>query len=264
MPESDGPRTVRLTIEDGVAELVLDRPDKMNALSNAMFRELTESLDAAENAGARALLVRGEGRAFCSGRDLSEADPLHEDGEAILQRLANPLISRVSALAVLTIAAVHGPCLGIGLGLALACDVVYAADDARIGSPFARIGAVLDSGVHAALVSRIGPHRTLELVYTGRFLSGREAAEWGLVNRSVAGADLVRRTREMARAIAHGPTAAFLESKRIVRLIADTSPSLADLLTAEAAAQGRASRTHDYQDGIAAFQEKRKPTFTGR
>ena len=264
MPESDRPRTVRLTIEDGVAELVLDRPDKMNALSAAMFREITESLDAAETSGARALLVRGEGRAFCSGRDLSEADPLHEDGEAVLHSVANPLISHVSALAMPTIAAVHGPCLGIGLGLALACDVVYAADDARIGSPFARIGAVLDSGAHAALVSRIGPHRTLELVYTGRLLSGREAAEWGLVNRSVAGADLVRRTREMARAIAGGPTAAFLESKRIVRLIADTSPSLADLLAAEAAAQGRASRTHDYREGISAFQEKRKPTFTGR
>ncbi|MFZ0130314.1 MAG: enoyl-CoA hydratase/isomerase family protein [Candidatus Dormiibacterota bacterium] len=264
MPESDRPRTVRLTIEDGVAELVLDRPDKMNALSAAMFREITESLDAAEKSGARALLVRGEGRAFCSGRDLSEADPLHEDGEAVLQSVANPLISHVSALAMPTIAAVHGPCLGIGLGLALACDVVYAADDARIGSPFARIGAVLDSGAHAALVSRIGPHRTLELVYTGRLVSGREAAEWGLVNRSVAGADLIRRTRELARAIAGGPTAAFLESKRIVRLIADTSPSLADLLAAEAAAQGRASRTHDYQEGISAFQEKRKPTFTGR
>jgi 2-(1,2-epoxy-1,2-dihydrophenyl)acetyl-CoA isomerase len=264
MPESDGPHTVRLTIEDGVAELVLDSPDKMNALSTAMFGELTESLDAAESGGARALLLRGEGRAFCSGRDLSEADPLHEDGEAILQNLANPLISRVSALAMPTIAAVHGPCLGIGLGLALACDVVYAADDARIGSPFARIGAVLDSGAHAALVSRIGPHRTLELVYTGRLLSGREAAAWGLVNRSVAGADLVRQTREIAREIARGPTAAFLESKRIVRLIADASPSLAELLAAEAAAQGRASRTHDYQDGIAAFQEKRKPAFTGR
>ncbi len=264
MPESDDHQAVRLTIEEGVAELVLNRPDKMNAMSTAMLRELTASLDAAESGGARALLVRGEGRAFCSGRDLSEADPLHEDGEAILRDIINPLMTRMAALAMPTIAAVHGACLGTGLGLALACDVMYAADDARIGSPFARIGAVLDSGAHVALVSRIGPHRTLELVYTGRLLSGREAAEWGLVNRSVAGADLVRRTREMAGAIAHGPTAAFLESKRIVTLIADTSPSRADLLAAEAAAQGRASRTHDYQDGITAFQEKRKPTFTGR
>jgi 2-(1,2-epoxy-1,2-dihydrophenyl)acetyl-CoA isomerase len=264
MPESDEPRTVRLTVDDGVAELVLDRPDKMNAMSVAMVRELMDSLDAAETGGARALLVRGEGRAFCSGRDLSEADPLHEDGEAILRDLLNPLMTRMAGVAVPTIAAVHGACLGTGLGLALACDLVYAADDARIGSPFARIGAVLDSGAHAAFVSRVGPHRALELVYTGRLLSGREAAQWGLVNRSVAGADLVRRTRELARAIANGPTAAFLESKRIVRMIQDGSPSLADLLAAEAAAQGRASRTHDYQDGISAFQEKRRPAFTGR
>ena len=264
MPESDQRPTVRLTLEDGVAELVLDRPDKMNAMNGAMVRALADSLDAAEAGGARALLVRGEGRAFCSGRDLADADPLHEDGEAILRDVFNPLVTRMAGLAVPTIAAVHGVCLGTGLGLALACDIAYAADDARIGSPFARIGAVLDSGAHAAFVARVGPHRALELVYTGRLLSGREAAEWGLVNRSVAGADLVRRTREMARAIAHGPTAAFLESKRIVRLIQDGSPSIADLLAAEAAAQGRASRSHDYQDGIAAFQEKRKPAFTGR
>ena len=264
MPESEQGRTVRLTIEDGVAELVLDRPDKLNAMSAVMVRELIESLDAAETGGARAVLVRGEGRAFCSGRDLAGADPAHEDGEAILRDEFNPLMARMAGLAVPTIAAVRGACLGTGLGLALACDIVYAADDARIGSPFARIGAVLDSGAHGALVSRIGPHRTLELIYTGRLLSGREAAEWGLVNRSVAGADLVRRTREMAGAIAHGPTSAFLESKRIVRMIQDESPTFADLLAAEAAAQGRASRTHDYQDGITAFQEKRKPAFTGR
>ncbi len=263
MPESDATPTVRLTFDNGVAELVLDRPNNLNAMNGAMVQELAAALDAAEDAGARALLVRGEGRAFCSGRDLAEADPLHEDGEAILRDQFNPLMRRMAELAMPTIATVHGACLGTGLGLALACDVIYAADDARIGSPFARIGAVLDSGAHAAFVSRVGPHRALELIYTGQLLSGREAAEWGLVNRSVAGGDLVRRTREMAGAIARGPTAAFLESKRIVRSIQDGSPSRADLLAAEAAAQGRASRTHDYQDGIAAFQEKRKPAFTG-
>ncbi len=263
MPESDGERTVLLTFAGGVAELVLNRPAKMNAMNSAMVRELSESLDTVESEGARALLVRGEGRAFCSGRDLADADPLHEDGEAILRDVFNPLIERLAGLAVPTIAAVQGACLGTGLGLALACDVIYAADDARVGSPFARIGAVLDSGAHAAFVARVGAHRALELIYTGRLLSGREAAEWGLVNRSVAGADLVRWTREMAALIARGPTAAFVESKRIVRSITDASPSFAEVLAAEAAAQGRASRTHDYQDGISAFQEKRKPAFTG-
>lgn len=262
MPESDQP-TVLLTIDGGVAELVLNRPEKMNAMNSTMVRELMESLDTVETSGARAFLVRGEGRAFCSGRDLGDADPLHEDGEAILRDLFNPLMARLAGLAVPSIAAVHGACMGTGLGLALACDLIYAADDARIGSPFARIGAVLDSGAHAAFVARLGAHRALELIYTGRLLSGREAADWGLVNRSVAGADLVRRTRELAGTIAPGPTAAFLESKRIVRRISDEAMSLTDVLAAEAAAQGRASRTHDYQDGIAAFQEKRKPSFTG-
>ncbi len=263
MPASEGGGPVLLTIDGGVAELVLNRPDKMNAMNLAMVHGIAESLDAIEQAGARALLVRGAGRAFCSGRDLADADPLHEDGEAVLRDVFNPLIERMAGVAVPTIAAVHGACLGTGLGLALACDIVYAADDARIGSPFARIGAVLDSGAHAAFVSSVGPHRALELVYTGRLLSGREAAEWGLVNRSVAGADLVRRTREMAASIARGPTSAFLESKRLVRAITDGGPSFSDVLAAEAAAQGRASRTHDYQDGISAFQEKRKPAFTG-
>lgn len=264
MPVSEGGGAVLLSIAGGVAELVLNRPEKMNAMNLAMVHDLAESLDKAAAGGARALLVRGEGRAFCSGRDLADADPLNEDGAAILRDIFNPLIERMADIAVPTIAAVHGACLGTGLGLALACDIVYAADDARIGSPFARIGAVLDSGAHAAFVSRAGPHRALELIYTGRLLSGREAAEWGLVNRSVAGADLVRRTRELATSIARGPTSAFLESKRLVRSISDGSLPFSAVLAAEAAAQGRASRTHDYQDGIAAFQEKRKPTFTGR
>lgn len=264
MPESESGHPALLTMAGDVAEIVLNRPDKMNAMNLAMVHDLVESLDRAAAAGARALLVRGEGRAFSSGRDLADADPLHEDGQAILRDIFNPLIERVADLPIPTIAAVHGACLGTGLGLALACDVVYAADDARIGSPFARIGAVLDSGAHAAFVTRVGPHRALELIYTGRLLSGREAAEWGLVNRSVAGADLVRRTRELATSIARGPTAAFLESKRIVRMLIDEQTSFKELLDAEAAAQGRASRTRDYQDGITAFQEKRKPTFTGR
>jgi len=132
MPESDATPTVRLTFYNGVAELVLDRPHKMNAMNGAMVQELAAALDAAEQAGARALLVRGEGRAFCSGRDLAEADPLSEDGEAILRDQFNPLMRRMAELAMPTIAVVHGACLGTGLGLALACDVIYAADDARI------------------------------------------------------------------------------------------------------------------------------------
>lgn len=263
MPESEDARTVLVAVDRGVAEIALNRPDKLNAMNATMVRELLDALDTVHRDGARAVLVRAEGRAFCSGRDLADADPLHENGEAILRDSFNPLMERMATLDVPTIAAVQSACLGTGLGLAMACDIVYAADDARLGSPFARIGAVLDSGSHRAFVARMGPHRALELIYTGKLLSGREAAAWGLVNRSVAGADLLRRTRELAASIARGPTAAFRESKRIVQRITDETLGLSDVLAAEAAAQGRASRTHDYQDGISAFQEKRKPSFTG-
>ncbi len=255
--------TVLLQVDDALGELVLNRPDKMNAVNAALVADLHARLDAAEKAGVRALIVRGEGRGFCAGRDLAEADPANEDGEAILNGSLNPAVARLADFPAPTFAAVHGAALGTGLGLALACDVVYVADDARIGSPFARIGAVLDSGAHDFFVRRIGAHRTLELVYTGRLLSGREAAEWGIVNRSVARADLLARVRQMANAVAAGPTAAFMASKRLVRRIADEGLAFADVLRAEAAAQGDASRTSDYQEGISAFQEKRTPRFTG-
>src|SRR5262249_40401424 len=131
--------TVRLEIDGGYAELVLDRPDKVNAIDEAMVADLHASLDRIEKSsgsdgGVRALVVRGEGRGFCAGRDLAGADPANEDGEAILNDQLNPVVARLAELAVPTFAAVHGAALGTGLGLALACDVVYVADDARIGS----------------------------------------------------------------------------------------------------------------------------------
>src|SRR5262249_21132966 len=171
--------SVELVVKDSVAEIVLNRPAKMNALNEAAMQTLAEQLDAAENAGVRALILRGEGPGFSAGRDLSDADPFNEDGEAILEKMVNPVIRRVADFPAPSFAAVHGPCLGIGLGLALACDVVYVADDAKIGSPFPRIGAVLESGAHSFFVRGLGSHRALELIYTGTLISGREAEAWG-------------------------------------------------------------------------------------
>lgn len=256
--------SVELVVKDSVAEVVLNRPEKMNALNEAAMQTLAERLDAAEKAGVRALILRGEGPGFSAGRDLSDSDPFNEDGEAILDQVVNPVIQRVADFPAPSFAAVHGPCLGIGLGLALACDVVYVADDARIGSPFARIGAVLDSGAHSFFVHRLGSHRALELIYTGTLISGREAEAWGLVNRSMARSILLERVRATAAAVAQGPTAAFLESKRIVHRIENEGLGLAEVLRSEAKAQGAASRTADYREGISAFQSKRSPRFVGR
>jgi enoyl-CoA hydratase/carnithine racemase len=171
---------------------------------------------------------------------------------------------RAAALPLPTIAGVQGACLGTGLGLALACDVVIVADNAKIGSPFAKIGAVLDSGGHKAFVERLGPARALDLIYSGRLISGREAADSGLVSRSVPEAELGAVVAELAASVASGPTLAFLESKRLVRQLVDGPVSFDDALRAEAEAQSRASRTQDYVEGFTAFLERRTPSFHGR
>ena len=144
-----------------------------------------------------------------------------------------------------------------GFGIAMACDLVYCAEKTKIGSPFANIGAVLDSGGHAALVGRVGPHRALELIYTGRLIDGHEAATMGLVNGVVADGDLLDRVRAIADRIAAGPIGTFAMSKRLVRASSTNGLAFADVLAAEAAAQGAAAGTPDYVEGMTAFLEKR-------
>ena len=256
--------SVDLSVENGLAEIVLNRPDKMNALNDAMVAELNDALDRATSHGVRAMMLRGEGPAFCAGRDLADAHPGDEDAEAIIETTFNPVMKRIVAFPAPTFASVHGACLGAGLGLALGCDVVYVADDAKIGSPFARIGAVLDSGGHSFFVSRLGTHRALELIYTGRLLSGTEASHLGLVNRSMPKDSLVAETRKIASQVAQGPTAAFVQSKHLVRRIDEEAMGLFAVLKLEAQAQGAAGKTADYKEGITAFQQKRAPKFVGK
>ena len=254
---------ILLEREGDVAELVLNRPERRNALDQPAVAALRSALDELEKAPPRALLLRGEGKGFCAGRDLSDAEPLTEDAKAILEEL-NQLIATLARMQCPTVAAVQGPALGFGLGLALACDLLVVGESAKIGSPFAAIGAVLDSGAHLFLCSRVGPARTLELVYTGRFLSGAEAVSWGIATAVHPDDELLAKARELVATIAAGPTSAFLASKNIVGRVAAGGVSLEEVLAAEADAQGAASRTHDYGEGISAFQEKRKASFTGR
>lgn len=252
---------VRLTIEGGRRTLTIDRPEVVNSLDGPAVEAFHAALDRC--ADARVVVIAGAGRGFSAGRDLSDAEPLEEDARAILADLFNPLVARIRELPVPTIAAVHGPALGVGFGIAMACDLVIAAERSKLGSPFAGIGCVLDSGGHAALVQRVGPHRALELVYTGRLLDGVEAAAIGLVNEAVPDDRLGARVDELAARIGAGPTAAFVASKRIVHRIVDQRFGFHDVLEAEAEAQGALAGGPDYAEGITAFLEKRRPTFRG-
>jgi len=252
---------VRVERSGDVAEVVLDWPQKLNSLDFDGLNELDAALESA--LGARALVLRGEGRAFCAGRDVSQVDPATDDPRGYLDRLT-ALQHRLSDFPAPTFGVATGACLGVGLGLLIACDVVYVADSAKIGSPFAGLGAALDSGGHALFVERLGAHRTLDLIYTGELMSGADAVASGVFSRVVPADDVLEFTREKAAAVAAGPTAAFLVEKRLVARIRDDRVGLWQSVAEETDAQVALSTTDDYAEGFAAFREKRRPRFTGR
>jgi 2-(1,2-epoxy-1,2-dihydrophenyl)acetyl-CoA isomerase len=254
---------IDLRIDGDVAHIVLDNPAKLNALDEAALAELDAAYAEAAASGARALVLRGEGRAFCAGRDISGVDPRDDDVIGYLGGLVTPLLKRMSAFPAPTFAAAHGACLGVGLGLLIAADVVYVAETAKIGSPFAALGATLDSGGHALFYERLGAHRTLDLIYTGRLMSGAEAVASGLFSRVFPDDEVAAATIEAAERAAHGATQAFLASKELIRRLRDERMGLWQSMDLENAAQAALCDTDDYREGFAAFQEKRSPRFQG-
>jgi enoyl-CoA hydratase/carnithine racemase len=261
------PTMIELSTGAGVAEIVLNAPYKLNALDEQALADLSRAYDdaaaAAADGSVRALVLRGEGRAFCAGRDISGVSPDTDDADAYLAGLVTPLLQKMSAFPAPTFAAAQGACLGVGLGLLIATDVVYVADTAKIGSPFANLGAVLDSGGHWLFTERLGAHRTLDLIYTAELMSGAEAVRSGLFSRSMPAADLLEATRAATAKAATGATGAFRASKQLVAEIRDRRLGLWASVDQENAAQGALSRTADYAEGFTAFQEKRTPRFAG-
>lgn len=255
---------IDLDIADGIARVTLNAPERLNALGPDDLRALGAAYDEAESAEVRALVLRGEGRAFCAGRDIAGVDPATDDVAGYLDGLVTPLLRRIAAFPAPTFAVAQGACLGVGLGLLIATDVVFAAEDAKVGSPFAALGAALDSGGHWLLVSRLGPHRALDLIYSGRLISGTEAVAGGLFSRALPASELQSQVDAAAASAASGATRAFLASKAIVAGLRDGSLDLWSSVAAENAAQAALRDTADYREGFHAFQEKRKPRFTGR
>ncbi|WP_396022051.1 enoyl-CoA hydratase/isomerase family protein [Corynebacterium poyangense] len=250
-----------------VAEIVLNNPRKLNALDESALHQFNQVLDQVEEDISKdkigAVLLRGEGKGFCAGRDISGLDPATDDAEGYLSSIVTPLLRRIDSLAVPTFAVVHGVCLGVGLGLVIACDIAYVAENARFGSPFAALGATLDSGGHYLFVERLGAHRALDLIITGDLITGEEAVRAGLFSRALPAEELVEFSRSKAEKAAAGAPLAAHASQLLVREIRDHRRGLWESIAEENTAQGELCRSADYAEGFAAFQEKRPPRFQG-
>lgn len=249
------------SLTDSVAEIVLNDPGKLNALDETAIGALSAAFERAAGDGARAVILRGEGRAFCAGRDISQVDPATDDATAYLADVVTPLLRRIDDFPGPTFAIATGACLGVGLGLLIASDVVYVADTAKVGSPFANLGATLDSGGHALFFERLGAHRALDLIYTAELMTGVEAVASGLFSRVVPEAEILEFTRQRAKRVAAGAAEAYLASKRLIHRLRDERIGLWQSIDDENVAQGALCATPDYHEGFAAFREKRAPVF---
>lgn len=258
----DAPETIRVEHADGVATVTLNRPESLNALNAPMRRELLAAVKAlGRDASTRAVVLTGEGRGFCSGADLRGGAGEREFRRVLINEY-NPLIRAIRELPKPVIAGVNGVAAGAGVSLALACDLVFAADDARFIQAFVKIGLVPDSGSTRTLVRTLGRHRAARLIFSGDPLSAAEAVELGLVNSVVPAAELAATVQREAQRLAAAPTRAIAYAKRLINTVEDAS--LEDSLAAEAAYQELAGRTQDHGEGVAAFADKREPRFVGR
>ena len=253
---------------DGVLSLRLDRPEKRNAIDDAMMMTLIEAIEGAGTDDAvRVIVLEGAGDDFCSGFDViaRNAGDKRPRAGSIQRRVASQahrLIPLVCTVQVPVVAKVRGWAAGIGFNLAVAADFCIAADDARFWQPFITRGFTPDSGATWMLPRRVGDARARELLLLGRELSGAEAAEWGAIMRAVPASDLDAAVAETVQQLASGPTVALGLTKWLLHESASTT--LGQQLANEAMGLELSSRSEDFREGMTAFREKRTPKFQGR
>ena len=254
---------LRLEVDGAVATLTLDRPSALNALTvpvKVALREALESL--AADGGVRAVILTGAGRAFCAGQDLAERQlPDAASLEVEVRERYNPIIRAIRSMGQPVIAAVNGVAAGAGASLAFACDLRIAAEEARFVLAFGRIGLVPDSGATWLLPRLVGPAKAAELTFVGESIDADEALRLGLVSRVVPADQLLGEARALAERVADGAPLAMALTKAALQRSATIT--LDEALEDEARLQGIAGASADHDEGLAAFQEKRPPRFTG-
>ena len=253
--------TILYDVTDGVAVITLNRPAVMNALSSVMRAEMLAAVRRAE-AEARVLVLTGAGRAFCSGQDLADVDIATVDLEAVLRDEYEPLLTAIAACPLPVIAAVNGAAAGAGAWLALACDVVIAAESASFIQAFTRTGLVPDAGGSYWLPRQVGLARAMGAMLFAEKVTAAQAADWGMIWEAVPDAGFAAHWQGRARALAAGPSLAYRGVKQALRASFDND--FAGQLALEARLQGECGGSQDFREGVAAFLEKRPAKFTGR
>ena len=258
--------TLTLAHDAGVMVITLNRPEVMNALNAQMRAELRHALRAVgsvDGPQARCVVLTGAGRAFCSGQDLGqETDATDLDLERVLREEYEPMLNAVWECPVPVIAAVNGSAAGAGANLALAADVVIAAESAAFIQAFTRIGLVPDAGGTYWLPRQVGLARAMGAMLFAERIDARRAADWGMIWEAAPDDVFDTVWRARAAALAAGPTLAYAQIRRLLR--ASLSTDLNRQLEQEAQAQGACGRTRDFREGVMAFLEKRPAAFEGR
>jgi 2-(1,2-epoxy-1,2-dihydrophenyl)acetyl-CoA isomerase len=255
-------QAITVEISNDVGVITLNRPDVMNALNTQIRLELTHAIQVCETE-ARVIVITGAGRSFCSGQDLADAGASGKlDLEATLRDEYVPMLKAIFDCKVPTIAAVNGPAAGAGANLALAADVVIASHDAFFLQAFTKIGLIPDAGGTYWLPRQIGAARAMGAALFADKISAQQAADWGMIYEAIPASEFADHWRERAGALAQGPTATYAHLKTAIR--GSFENTLDGQLALEAKLQGACGKTHDFQEGVMAFLEKRPAKFQGR
>lgn len=253
-----------VSLDNGVCELKLNRPAVFNSFNQAMAFALQKALDDAElNDEVRAIVITGEGKAFCAGQDLAEAmDPEGPELQSIVKDHYNPIIERIRAIEKPIIAAVNGVAAGAGANIALACDITIAKKSASFIQAFSKIGLIPDSGGTFFLPRIIGSQKALALMMTGDKISAEQADAMNMIYKAVDDEAFESEVRTFAETIAALPTRGLGLTKKAVN--ATFTNNLTQQLALEEELQTEAGQTYDFREGVNAFLEKRKPVFKGK